>query len=485
MTKEQYGRANRATFMIMMLVMVVSMISLIADIAGHETSQLRIILQGVIIVASAIALLCLFTKGRYERKSGVFMVIVGTVVYVAEMLMQHQPQIYVMAFPMIIAAMLYLSKRMMAFGNVIVVVANTINIVRHMADGSIAAEDLGLEIAIVLICIVASGMVVALLQAFHTEQYDAIRSNAEQMKKDADKMQYVAEKLLGNITTVSGSMNVLSASIDNSNTAMEDIAASTETTAESVQEQAVKCSEIKELINSVSQETQQMIETAGKTTENVTEGVKVADDLLYQADKVKENSTVTVQSTQQLSEKVKDVSEIMETIFSISSQTNLLALNASIEAARAGEAGRGFAVVAEQIRTLSEETQNASNQITDIIKELTEYANDASSNVEETMVSIDKQNELIHTSQKKFHNIAEAVSELTGVIRNVESEIGNIIDSTDMIASNIDQLSGVSEEIAASSSTGLQLSNNAVDEMQKMSDLMEDMKQVASQLKQD
>ncbi len=70
---------------------------------------------------------------------------------------------------------------------------------------------------------------------------------------------------------------------------------------------------------------------------------------------------------EQLKENVQRIREIVTTIRDIANQTNRLALNAAIEAARAGDAGRGFSVVADEVRTLSERTREATEQIAHII----------------------------------------------------------------------------------------------------------------------
>ena len=70
-----------------------------------------------------------------------------------------------------------------------------------------------------------------------------------------------------------------------------------------------------------------------------------------------------VERIDQAKEQVQVVLRLLREVEGISKQTNMLALNAAIEAARAGEAGRGFAVVAEEVRVLSDRTNQFSQQI--------------------------------------------------------------------------------------------------------------------------
>jgi methyl-accepting chemotaxis protein len=88
--------------------------------------------------------------------------------------------------------------------------------------------------------------------------------------------------------------------------------------------------------------------------------VNEADGLARTAGDASRLATSSVDGLQNSSAKIGNVVRLIATI---AKRSNLLALNATIEAARAGEAGRGFAIVASEVKELSIQTQQATEQI--------------------------------------------------------------------------------------------------------------------------
>ena len=226
-----------------------------------------------------------------------------------------------------------------------------------------------------------------------------------------------------------------------------------------------------------------MIVASHKTIDNVKEGAGVVSELKEQAVNVADASQVTVDVIRSLTDKVEEVKTFVDSIINISNQTNLLALNASIEAARAGEAGKGFAVVADEIRQLSEQTKDASANITEIIQKLNEDTKRANDSIMTAAESVEKQNQLIDDTRDKFNDVGNAVEVLMGNIDVAEQSIQKILDATGVISDNITHLSATGEEVAASSTEGLRTADITVEKMSNCKKVLENIYLQAEDLK--
>lgn len=308
------------------------------------------------------------------------------------------------------------------------------------------------------------------------------------LAKDTDRMKNAIRSLMNSV--VNSSQQVAAAS--------EELTASANQTADSIRlvaNSAIKMAENNQTqvsqLNTTGKKANEMINSMTalnnhsvqmKTAANNSlEGVKIGqitvqeavDSMNLMSKRIEESSVVV----EELGRRSAEIGQVIETISGIASQTNLLALNAAIEAARAGEAGRGFAVVAEEVRKLAEQSEAATNSISEMVTSIQEDTSKAVSVMQENNTLVQSGTETVRKAGQAFTQIADLISEMhdkieqsmtaitlvdsdchniNETIQNVvvmgnssAEEAQNVCASTEEQAAMMDEISHASEDLAS------------------------------------
>ncbi len=286
-----------------------------------------------------------------------------------------------------------------------------------------------------------------------------IKENSVLVSKSSEVLNSGAEKSIKSIKQINENMIEVDTGSENISHSVNQVAASSSSIAQSSQitaEDVEKISVMTEEINNIA-----------------IESGKLAQDTKEEMNKIENISSANMVINEKLGVKADEIRNIIDTIKAIADQTNLLALNASIEASRAGEQGKGFAVVADEIRKLSEDNNESSKSIENIIEGINEMIKNTINAAAQEGANIKKGSRMVENVVVQIKNIIEGIKTINDKIQNIAATAQEQSASIQELTATMEAVSGSNSEISAEIkdiSSGVQIQTDVISEFTEMAE---------------
>ncbi len=229
--------------------------------------------------------------------------------------------------------------------------------------------------------------------------------------------------------TVASSVSVISA-------AATQLATSASETSSSVNEITTTMEEMREGIHLSNEKAKHVAESSEKATQDSEQAKKDTETALNGINRINEDMDYVAEEIVKLSEQTQSIGEIISAVSDLADQSNLLSVNASIESAKAGEQGKGFAVVAMEMKSLADQSKEATDQVRSILNEIQKATSTAVMATERGRKTVAEGVVLSVKAGKSFETLAHSVIESAQA-------------STQIAASSQQQLAGIDQLVLA------------------------------------
>jgi methyl-accepting chemotaxis protein len=273
-------------------------------------------------------------------------------------------------------------------------------------------------------------------------------------EKDADfsrRLNDLADQFSEVIAGISGALSQSSAGLS---TEAEGLQSNSEGTAQQAENAKNGAEEANANAQAVAAAVEELSASIGEIASQVNDAARVTDDAVSKA------ATMT-DSVGGLNEAAEKVGGIVRLIEEIAEQTNLLALNATIEAARAGEAGKGFAVVAGEVKSLAQQTANATGEIAGQVRAIQEATSGVGGQIDEISKAIgqmgqtsnaiasaiEEQTSVTHEISRSVTETSSGVSAVLEAMQSVSSAAAETRQSAGKVTSASDDVRGKAQEL--------------------------------------
>jgi methyl-accepting chemotaxis protein len=215
---------------------------------------------------------------------------------------------------------------------------------------------------------------------------------------------------------------VLTASASEISSTAVKLAKSTSETSAVVSQSSSTVEQVRLAAKLASEQAQAVSETSRKAATASELGKDATHDTIAQMDAIKKEMDSIADTVKRLRMHSETIGTIVASVQDVAEQSNLLAVNASIEAARAGESGRGFAVVASEIKSLADQSKEATKEIRRILEE-------TSNSIQAVVTATDRGREAVETGVMQSSHVGESIETLA-VNVHASAQAAQLIDAS-------------------------------------------------------
>lgn len=254
----------------------------------------------------------------------------------------------------------------------------------------------------------------------------------------------MSEDLRAQIRGLVEGANVLGSAASEIVASTTQLASSASESAAAVSETTTTVEEVRQTAQLASHKAKQVSDSAQKSVQISQSGRKSTEDVSAGMNRIRQQMEAIAASMGRLSEQSQAIGQIVATVEDLSVQSNLLAVNAAIEAAKAGEHGKGFGVVAQEVKSLAEQSRQATNQVRAILGDIQKATGAA-------VMATEEGGKAVEAGVRQTEVAGESIQALAGSVTEAAQAATQIAASSQQQLVGVDQVAGAMESIKQAS----------------------------------